>query len=84
MNASADDIALAVLAFLGTAVPILAGLYISTRMADRGVDARLCWVVGFAVLLAGWGVLLLPALYLEKQLAPAPPMRTSQKVESGD
>jgi hypothetical protein len=66
MHASASDVGFALLAFLGTAVPMLGALYIGTRMADRGVDARLCWVVAFAVLLGGWGVLLLPTLSVEK------------------
>lgn len=66
MNASDIGIGLALLAFFGTAVPIVAGLYMGTRMADRGLDARLCWVVGFAVLLGGWGVFLPLTQYLEK------------------
>jgi hypothetical protein len=83
MHASASEVGLALLAYLGTAVPMLGALYIGTRMADRGVDARLCWVVGFAVLLGGWGVFLPPTLSLEKA-ACAHTACISDKANSGD
>ena len=92
MNAS-GGISLALLAFFGTAVPIVAGLYIGTRMADRGADARLCWVVGFAVLLGGWGVFLPLTQHLEKAACTRPgyencigqkPNSGGQKSNSGD
>ncbi len=86
MNASASGIGLALLAFFGTAVPIVAGLYIGTRMADRGVDAWLCWVVGFAILLGGWGVFLPLTQYLERAACTYPGCENSigQTPSSGD
>jgi hypothetical protein len=83
MHTSANDVGLALMAFFGTAVPILGALYIGTKMADRGVDAILSWVVGFAVLIGGWGVFLPPTLNLEKA-ACADTACGSGKADLGD
>jgi hypothetical protein len=62
---SLADLGTALFSFFGIAVPIVASLYVGTRMAERRIETALCCLAAFSILLAGWALALPTAFALE-------------------
>jgi hypothetical protein len=67
---SLADIGAALFSFFGIAVPIVASLYVGTKMAERRIEAALCCLAAFSVLLGGWAIALPTAFAIEKARCP--------------
>jgi hypothetical protein len=62
---SVSDVGIALFSFIGIAVPIIASLYVGTRMAERRFEIAVCCVAAFSILLGGWAIALPTAFALE-------------------
>lgn len=67
---SLSDLGAALFSCLAIAVPIVLSLYVGTKLAERRIDALLCCLIGFSVLVAGWAIALPKAFALENVRCP--------------
>ena len=81
---SLPDLGAALFSFLGIAVPIIASLYVGTKLAERRFETPLCFLGAFAVLLAGWAIALPTSFALENARCPSENGCATQQAIRGD
>jgi hypothetical protein len=62
---SLADLGAALFSYFGIAVPIVASLYVGTKLAERKFEPALSGLAAITVLLAGWALMLPTAFSME-------------------